>query len=398
MTTDSAFPRSAWLLIIVAALTMSTGFTMVFVGGIIGLELAPKAEWATFPLALMITGVALTTLPMGVAISRWGRKPIIVAGAWVAVFGGLLAALSVALQWFWLLCLSAVILGASMAVVQQYRFAVMEWVSPQRRAEAASRVLVGGLVAAFLGPELASFGKDWLSTPYVGSFVLMAIVNGIAAIVLLGLDPTPVPKTNRPDSKMTWGQLVTKRDLVCAVLAGAIGYAVMSFIMTATPLHMHGNVGHSLEHTKWVIQSHIFAMFAPSLFSGWLIRKLGFAAMMVLGIIAFALSIAIALKGDQIELFWGSLVLLGIGWNFLFVSATALLPTTCSPEQAPKVQSMNDFFIFASQAVASLSAGWILHAFGWQTQLWLCAPLLVVLLIAIVRWQTSLQSTAKQTS
>ncbi len=396
MTQSSGFPRSAWILIVIAALTMSTGFTMVFAGGIIGLELAPKAGWATLPLALMITGVALTTLPMGVAIGKWGRKTVIVAGALVAVLGGCLAAVAVASKQFWLLCLASMVLGASMAVVQQYRFAVMEWVDSSRRAEAVSRVLLGGLVAAFLGPELATFGKDLFATDYVGSFVLLAAVNAVAAIGLLGLHSTPPKSKTLQDSSASIGQLFRQRDLLCAVLAGSIGYAVMSFIMTATPLHMHGNVGHSLEHTKWVIQSHIFAMFAPSLFSGWLIRKLGLSVMMLLGIAAFVGSAVFSLSGDQIHQFWVSLILLGVGWNFLFVSATALLPTTCTPEQAPRVQSLNDFIIFGSQAVASLSAGWILHSFGWQTQLLLCAPLMIVLLITIGRWQAGLRATQVQ--
>jgi MFS family permease len=198
-----------------------------------------------------------------------------------------------------------------------------------------------------------------------------------------------------PQAKNTTNMTITERPLKVimrspvfwvAVLAAAIGYAVMSYIMTATPVSMHVMEGHSLGETKWVIQSHIFAMFLPSLFSGRLIDRFGASRLMIAGLFLYGICIVIALSGQQVLHYWGGLVLLGLGWNFLFVSGTVLLPQSYEPEERFKVQGFNDFFVFALQAVASLSSGAIIYKFGWDKLVLLALPFLLLQLLAMYIW------------
>ena len=169
--------------------------------------------------------------------------------------------------------------------------------------------------------------------------------------------------------------------------AGAIGYAMMSFIMTATPVSMHVMQGHALADTKWVIQSHIMAMYLPSLVSGWLIAKFGVGRLMVVGCVVYLLCIVVASMGIALPNYWIGLILLGIGWNFLFVSGTALLPHSYRHEERFRVQGFNEFIVFGTQALASLSSGWVLSGLGWQNLLFLCVPIVLVQLLLLLNWK-----------
>ncbi|MDH4059064.1 MAG: MFS transporter, partial [Cyclobacteriaceae bacterium] len=171
-----------------------------------------------------------------------------------------------------------------------------------------------------------------------------------------------------------------------AILGAAIGYAVMSFIMTATPVSMHVMDGHSLSHTKWVIQSHIVAMYLPSLFTAWIVRQLGIPRMMLTGLIAYVVCIAIAWSGHLLGNYWISLILLGIGWNFLFIGGTTLLPRSYQPNERFKVQAFNEFIVFGTQALAALSAGWIVYALGWEMMLLVTLPIIAIQTVVVVRW------------
>ncbi|GIU17810.1 MFS transporter [Shewanella colwelliana] len=393
-------PSNVWVLTLAQAFAMSATPMMMLLGGLIGVELAPSPVLATLPIASMVIGVALSVIPVSRAMRRFGRKPIFIFGAFLGACSGLVAACATHFHWFILFCFSGFMLGAAGAIVQQYRFAAMESVDAIDGAKAASRVLVGGLVAAFVGPELAVLGSELITTPYVGAFLFLTLVCLLAAVTLSfyqeadGLVVSPDPTTQ--DDGRGMGLILAQPMLWVAIGAATLGYAMMSFVMTATPLHMHHMEHHSLADTKWVIQSHIIAMYFPSLFSGYLTAKYGPSKMMLAGLLAYGVTIAIALMGRELLNYWLALVLLGIGWNFLFVAGTVLLPQYYCSQERFKVQSFNDSFVFGAQAMASLSAGWVLHALGWEVMLLSCIPLIAVLLCLMAWGRMSLPKTVKR--
>ena len=270
----------------------------------------------------------------------------------------------------------------------QFRFAAMESVNKELLPKAASMVLVGGIAAAFLGPEIAVMGKDLLSVEYAGSFILLAALFAVGIVFLVGFK-TPVleEKKVEEESQRPLIEIVKQPTFWIAMLSATIGYAVMSFIMTATPVSMHVMDGHALGHTKWVVQSHIIAMFLPSLFTAWIIKKIGIYRMMIGGLIIYLLCIGIAFMSQDLTNYWISLVLLGVGWNFLFIGGTTLLPQSYRSNERFKVQALNDFVIFGIQAIASLSAGWFIYAVGWNMLLLVNLPFIFFLLVILtIRW------------
>jgi len=382
--------RQIWILAIAGALGLSVAPIVVFIGGIVGVALAPRVELATLPVAFMVVGTAISVLPVTRLMQFYGRKKVFVFGAIFNTLASFLAAFFISEQNFWGFTVAVAMLGGGMAIIQQYRFAAMESVSVDRMASAASFVLLGGLIAAILGPELAQMGENIFDVAFSGSFFLLAFVCLAGGFCLLFYQPAEMPQTenNKRVVKVERSLRVIMRAPVfwVAVLAAAIGYAVMSYIMTATPVSMHVMEGHSLSDTKWVIQSHIFAMFLPSFFSGRLIDRFGAARLMIAGLFLYGICIVIALSGQQVMHYWGGLVLLGLGWNFLFVSGTVLLPQSHESAERFKVQGFNDFFVFAFQAVASLSSGVIIYNFGWENLVLLALPFLLLQLLAMYIW------------
>jgi MFS family permease len=282
---------------------------------------------------------------------------------------------------FVLLCISTFLLGTCSAGFQQIRFAAMESVKQELMPKAASTVLLGGLVAAFLGPELVTLGNSLVLTEFVGGFYLLAGLLCLCALLLSRIENTHVAVVETELAVRSLSIIARQPIFILAVSSSVVGYALMSFIMTATPVHMHITEHHSLLHTKWVIQSHVFAMFFPSLFSGWLISKFGAHKIIALGIAAYLLTIIIGLVDHQLINYWLALILLGIGWNFLFVGGTVLLTQSYRPEERFKVQGLNELLVFSCQATASLSAGIMLSLFGWNGLLILsfCIVLIFVL-------------------
>jgi MFS family permease len=385
--------RNVWVLMLAGSLGLCVAPMVVFIGGIVGASLAPEARLATLPVASLVIGTAAGILPVTHLMQILGRKSVFILGAVFSAVSALCAAWFISLQSFWGFTVSVAMMGVGLAVIQQYRFAAMESVSPDRMASAASFVLLGGLVAAILGPELAQFGESVFEVPFSGSFFLLAFICLASAACLFFYQTMGVSQGKKDESVSTDG-----RSLLCimrapifwvAVLASAIGYAVMSYIMTATPVNMHMMMHHSLEDTKWVIQSHILAMYLPSFFSGRLIARFGPGRIMVTGLILYGICIAIALSGQQVMHFWGSLLMLGLGWNFLFVSGTVLLPQSYKMAERFKVQGFNDFFVFGFQAVASLSSGVVIYGFGWNMLVLFALPLLFVQLVVMYIWRLS---------
>jgi len=380
-------PFNVWLLMCIGALAMCAASIVVFTGGIVGRVLAPSENLATLPLALMIVGTAVAVIPVTMLMQRFGRKHVFILGAVKSILGAFVAGYAIIHAHFLLFCCGTFLLGAGLAYVQQYRFAAMESVSPDLMASAAAKVLLGGLAAAIIGPELAMLSKDSFAQAFAGAYFALAVLYVFATLLLFLYRPNHQQTEIKVSEGRKLSEIVKQPVFWVALLSATIGYALMSFIMTATPMSMHVHDGHSLTDTKWVIQSHIMAMFIPSFFSGWLINRFGAAKIMITGLFAFALCIVIALVDRSLLNYWLALVLLGVGWNFLFVSGTALLPQSYEDSERFKVQALNEFSVFSIQAIASLSSGWVLFQFGWQTLLLISLPMLLVVVVAIFNWQ-----------
>jgi predicted MFS family arabinose efflux permease len=264
----------------------------------------------------------------------------------------------------------------------------MESVSLEKQPAAASMVMGAGIIAAFIGPELAVIGMQITAVDYQGSFVLTALCLGIAVAILGLFKPVPVRSSAPKKSMATATELLRNPSFFLALASASVAYIVMSFVMTGTPISMHHIHGHSLIDTKWVIQSHIAAMFLPSFIAPLLFKHLKIKGMMVLGLICYCATITIGFFDTTVSGFWLQLVTLGMGWNFLFVAGTALLPSSHREEDKFKAQRLNDFTVFSISAIAALSAGWAINTLSWQQMLSGCL-IPVILMIIVLIWEDS---------
>lgn len=390
-------PANVWLLTLIQALAMSSGTMLVLAGGVLGAQLTPNPSWSTLPLAMSIVGTACGVVPITRLMQHFGRKPVFIAATFLGAMVTLFAAESITNHSFTGLVISAFMLGLMMSAIQQIRFAAMESVTVDMMPRAASTVLLGGLVAAILGPELITFGQRLTEQAFVGAFYLMAGILISCSLLFTRIENTHVVAEKQRDTGRKLSEIARQPVFILAVSASVVGYALMSFVMTATPVHMHVHEAYSLQDTKWVIQSHIFAMFFPSLFSGWLIHKLGTSKIIYSGLFAYVATIFIALNGDAWLSYWSALVLLGIGWNFLFVGGTVLLAQSYQPSERFKVQGLNEFLVFGCQATAALSAGFILNIIEWKGLL-LTSIVIILLQLMVIAWQQHRSSLIAATS
>jgi MFS family permease len=378
--------RNLAVLAIAQIISMSGVAALLLLGGIIGTRLAPSPTLSTLSVSLMVVGLAAFTVPAALLMQRFGRRRGFAVSAALAALATLGAAGAVAIESFWLFCAATFVIGAQGAFVQQYRFAAIESVPPRAAGRAVSIVLLGGVVAGYLGPELATRSAHWLAAgPYVGSLVLQALLYLVAGVVLLGLRDLPPPAVEDRPSGRALREIVRQPIFLLAVIAATTSYTVMSFIMTATPLELHAVRSYDLHDTAWVIQSHIIAMFLPSLVTGVLIERHGVLPVMMAGTACLAACVAGALVSEHLMHYWGALVLLGVGWNFQFVAATVLLSRAAAPSERFRTQAVNDFVVFGAQALASLSAGVVLFAAGWRTLNLMTVPLLVLTVVMALR-------------
>lgn len=385
-------PLNVWILAATLSLVVASVPLLVLISGLLGAQLAPAQELATLPLALSVIGLACAAIPAALLAKNLGRKLAGFLGIGISFFGALFCALATWLGDFYFLLFGALLIGMSTAFFQQFRFAAIESLrNKEDTGPALSVIMLCSVVAGILGPELGELGRDtFAQAPYTGSFLLLALLMLLAMLVFSFFrNPVFVEQQQSAQGRKLM-TIVLQPVFLIAVAASLIGYAVMSSLMTSTPISMNVIHGHSLQESKWVIQSHIVGMFAPSLFSGLLIKRFGTGAIMTAGSLLYLVVIVIAASGHHVFHYWWALVLLGIGWNFLFISGTSLLPAAYQHNERFKAQAVNDFAIFTSQAVASLSAGWILFSFGWLTQVLLCLPIVVLMLgISVYHWWTS---------
>jgi MFS family permease len=369
-------PLTVWRLTAAYSLMMAGTSLLVLLAGIIGLDFAPSPDLATLPIALAVIGLAASTLPTGRLLDRFGRRRVFVAYGLLAIAAALIAARSLVDGSFGSFCVAGFLMGWAGAAGHQYRFAALEAVPAELAPKATSVLLFGGILAAFIGPEIAVRGRDLLATEYAGSFLLLSL-SYVAGIVLISFytDDAAPDQRGRGDGRPI-RSILRQPAVFVAIASAALGYGVMSLLMTATPISMHSHAGHSLESTKFVIQSHIAAMYLPSLVYASLQARLGFNGMMWTGVAVFAFCLLTTALGTKFLNYWLALVLLGIGWNFLFLSGTNLLPRGYRPEERFRVQSTNDFLVFSVQAMVSLGSGWLLYHVGWRGLILACLPLL----------------------
>lgn len=386
--------RNVWILTLAQAFAACGTITLVTFGGIVGTHIAPTPALATLPLSMSVLGLASMSLPAALLMQRIGRKRAFMGSAGVAAFAALLCAWAVAHESFVLFCLAGLLIGGNMAFVQQYRFAAIEYAGPADSGRAVSTVMIGTLIAAFVGPTLGGLTSDLGEWPqYTSSFLSLSVLCVIAAVILSLLPATQSTKVaNSASTGRSIRELLRDSRFNLAVLAGLSSYAVMSFIMTATPLSMHVHDGFSTVETTFVISAHLLGMYLPSLISPWLIASLGVSRLMKLGLAANALCIAIAVfLGHAFLHYFFALVLLGVGWNLMFVAATTRLSTTYTPDERFRAQGLNDFAVFGSQAIASLLAGTAIETVGWTTLNLLTLPLLI-----FVAWRWRHPSTQEE--
>lgn len=374
--------RNVALLAACQAMLLAVNATLIAINGLAGLALAPFASLATLPVTCWVIGGALTTVPASLYMKRVGRRKGLMRGAAAGIIGALICAAAIWLQNFWLLCAGTLVWGTFNAFGQYYRFAAADAASADFRPTAISLVLAGGLVGGILGPTTSRFTIDLLEPKFMGAYLaLIAFV--VVMIALLGWIRMPEPsEAERNAAGRPMREIAAQPKFVVAVLAGAIGYGVMNLLMTSTPIAM-GVSGHPYHDAAFVISSHVIAMFAPSFFTGTLIRTFRVLPVMFAGALLNGVAVAIALSGIGVPQFWWSLVLLGVGWNFLYVGGTTLLTETYRPEERAKAQGANDLAIFVMMAVSSFSSGLLVTNAGWEKVNLSALPLLGVVMVAI---------------
>lgn len=362
----AAAKRNVLTLAICMALSNSAVTLQVTLGGLVGHILAEDKALATLPVTFVVAGTALSTIPASMLMRRIGRKLGFIAGACIAIAGSLLSALGVYEGSFWLFCLGAFIFGASSAYVQLYRFAAADIAPVQMKSRAISWVMVGGLVAAFAGPEIAKHTRE-LFTPYLflGCYLAAAVLP-VAVLAVLSFVTIPAPNAAEISEKgRSLATIVRQPVFFVAAMAGMFGYGVMNLLMTATPLAMQ-LCSHPFSAAATVIQWHVFGMFFPSFFTGNLIARFGVLRIIIVGAVLNLVCIAIALHDVTILHFQLALLLLGVGWNFMYIGGTTLLTEAYRPAERNKTQALNDFLVFGTVALASLSSGKVLYDWGWH--------------------------------
>lgn len=375
------------------ALFQTVSALVMTIGALAGAQVAPAPQFATAPVAALFLGTVVGTIPAARFMARAGRKAGFVAGALLGVCGGLVGAWGIYTQSLLVLSLGTFLVGGYQSFAQFYRFAASEVAEAAFRPRAISLVIAGGVVAAVLGPGLASLGGPLLEPAYVGSFLILSVVSLLATGVLTYLRmPAPGSAEDQGEARPLL-TIVRQPAYAMALFAAATGSGVMVLAMTATPLAM-GHHQHGLPVTTLVIQAHVLGMFLPSFFTGSLIARFGVLRIMLIGALLLGGHVLLSLTGVTLASFGSALVLLGIGWNFLFIGGTTLLTTAYRPAEKARAQATNDLTIYVVGLMASLCAGPLLQALGWQMMNLLLLPWLLLAVVALLWVGRSRPSTA----
>ena len=385
------FRQNLAVLILAQSLGAASGPIVISLGGLVGQDLSPDPALATLPVSIYNLGLALGTLPAAWIMRQYGRRNGYLLGALIGILSGLVAAGAISFDAFAFFCLGTFLAGLYASYVQSYRFAAADRRDGADRARAISWVMVGGLIAAVIGPQLVIATRDAIpGVPFAGSFISQAGLALLAFFVLTRLRTKTIPVTEpvtTAEGGRTVPQLLASPKFLLGVAAGVVSYGLMSFVMTAAPLAMVG-CGHSIDHAAWGIQWHVLAMFAPSLVTGKLIARFGKERVTAAGLIIIGVSGAVALTGLDLRHFFISLVLLGIGWNFGFIGATAMVADSHTEEERARAQGVNDFAVFGTVAALSFFSGTLMQASGWHLINVLIFPFIAIVLAPLV-WQAA---------
>ena len=378
--------KNLWLLILSQIFAFTAAPVTVFLSGIIGSQFSPIKSLATLPMALSIVGVAIFAIFAAKVMSIIGRRAGFIFASIGSSLAALMAAYSIIIESFLLFNLGCFLLGAGVAFSHQYRFAAVETVNKDMAPKAISIILLAGIGSAFIGPNLANISKEIISEHlYAGSYIALAILTLSSTIFLLFYKDNHKPNNFVKKDTRSYFELISQPRFLQALIASAFAYAVMSFLMTATPISMHVMEKISLSKTGLVIQLHIAAMFLPSLITGNLIKKFGHSKIMYAGVVLFSITILTSLFEQNFVNYLTALVFLGFGWNFLFISGTSLLVLTYKEDEKFKAQGFNDLIVYSIQAVASLSAGIFLNLTNWKTMNLICIIFLIIIVISTLR-------------
>ena len=378
--------KNLWLLILSQIFAFTAAPVTVFLSGIIGSQFSPIKSLATLPMALSIVGVAIFAIFAAKLMSIIGRRAGFIFASVGSSLAALMAAYSIIIESFLLFNLGCFLLGAGVAFSHQYRFAAVETVNKDMAPKAISIILLAGIGSAFIGPNLANISKEIIPEHlYAGSYIALAILTLSSTIFLLFYKDNHKPNNFVKKDTRSYFELISQPRFLQALIASAFAYAVMSFLMTATPISMHVMEKISLSKTGLVIQLHIAAMFLPSLITGNLIKKFGHSKIMYAGVVLFSITILTSLFEQNFVNYLTALVFLGFGWNFLFISGTSLLVLTYKEDEKFKAQGFNDLIVYSIQAVASLSAGIFLNLTSWKTMNLICIIFLIIIVISTLR-------------
>lgn len=368
--------KNVGVLAVCQGLLLTNNSVLITVNALAGLALAPDKGLATVPLTTYFLGSALTTVPMSLLMKRFGRRAGFTLGAWCAVLGSLLCAGAVWAENFWLLCAGTFVLGMYFAAGQYYRFAAADSASPDFKSRAISLVLAGGILGGFLGPETSKVTRGiFEGQVFLGPFLSLIAFAVVAMVVLRWLDLPGLSQAEQKATGRSMARIARQPAFLVAVLIAMIGYGIMNLLMAATPLAMAA-CEHPFSDAAFVIQWHIVGMFAPSFFTGHLIHRYGLIPIMLTGVVLNLACVAFALAGIEVANFWFAMVLLGVGWNFMFIGATALLTECHTPAERAKVQGVNDAAISCTMVVTSLTSGALFTYQGWQIMNLMALPFL----------------------
>jgi len=374
--------RNVGLLAACQAMLFTNNSTLIAINGLAGLALAPSATLATLPVTCWVVGGALATMPASQYMRKVGRQAGLMRGASIGILGALICAAAVWVASFWLLCFGALVFGTFNSFGQYYRFVAAEVAPLEFRATAVSLVLAGGLVGGILGPSISRVTVDLVGPKFTGAYLALVVFVLVTIVILSRIRVPPLSAAEQASSGRPLAEIARQPKYIVAVLSGAISYGVMNFLMTSTPIAMRG-CGHPYGDAAFVISSHVVAMFAPSFLTGPLIRRLGVIPVMLAGAALNIASIAMAISGLAVANFWWSMVLLGVGWNFLYIGATTLLTETYRPEERAKAQGANETAIFAMMALSSFSSGMIVTNAGWEKVNYAATPLIAIVIVAL---------------
>jgi MFS family permease len=376
--------KTVIILSLCQALLGTGNILLIAMAALIGQSLAPSDAFITLPLAFQFVGLMSATIPASMIMSKLGRRKGFYLGNSLGIIGAVGCTLALFYHNFFAFCVGSFLLGMGIGFGTLYRFAAVESCAPDQKSRAISFVMLGGVLAAFLGPALAVETKDLIADyPFTGSFLGVIFLNIIAFIMLTQADFQEHRQAgDNALIQRSIFEIIKQPIFVLSVVAATVGYVVMNLLMSATPLAMNHH-GFSFEDSAWVIQWHVLGMFLPSFITGKLIQKYGAIKLIQIGAVFILLCIAVNYHGQSLWHFWSALVLLGLGWNFMFISATHVVTAAYKPHEKAKSQAANEFILFSMVTLSALSSGWLEASIGWTNMNLLmifviCASILVV--------------------